>query len=137
MSNIKSEHQWISVKKELVELAKEILEKESTKDEAEAASDSRQISYVIETLGWSPLNLENARLLDEKMRQKYPLICKLTDMHTSKSVYTSNYNPILDKETIIIQRLQTDLHGIFVTVLSKHQIIKCIEDYIEHEEEKF
>lgn len=121
------------LKQELVNIAKELLDKQSLKEDVKASNDIKRIERILNGPILAVELYNEAVLLDRELMERYPEIEDLCN--TAKTMRKalgikgrkSNEKP----EDAILQALITDMFGIYASVLLNHQKIDYIKQFID------
>ncbi len=128
----------VHFKKDLIKIAKQIIESESTADKIKAFTDVGQINYYLNKYQNNLcFDINAANELDDRLYREYnciQLIDSLGTMQTSNNISFSNVqNPYSPSDDVIV-RLNRDLYGILCEVLMKEGTVKVIQECVERVE---
>ena len=118
--------------KQQVELAKRLIDTKSTYDDIKAANDLSEINYMF-NIAQPTLEFVNAaEQLNERINREYP---EIYEMHKVASGMASNLG-IQSKKAYseydaVLEDLKSDIFGILLSVLLKHDVVSCVKEFIE------
>lgn len=117
-------------KKDMITLAKQIVEARKEKDDIKAHNYLLCIEQIIQhyksTLEY---DLNYAMQLDQRIRMDYPIIDKLCALPSNGAPQRNAQNTKKLPNELIA--LDTDQYGILISVLLKKNVIKTLEDILE------
>ena len=120
----------IYFKKDLSELAKNLIKAKGTVDKIKAFNDITQIENILSVYangqGYHRTMVEQ---LDERIRREHPIIDKF-DLLPSSLVARSSNTSSMDDPLMI--RLNQDQYGIQFDILLKEKYVHDLEDFIDH-----
>lgn len=109
----------IYFKKNIIDLAYNIINKRETQDDVKAFYELNEIFKMIQYYKQTGYyNFENAVKLNQKIRKDYPIIDKLDNLPSSGN-YIKNCNSIKSLP-IEINALDVDIHDILINALLKN-----------------
>lgn len=119
---------------ELVQFALKLIDVKSTQDDIKASLDLGEISNTLAQAipTWEFINLANE--LHERIKKDYP---EIDEMHAVALKMRSALgmgmgNDITQSEyDDVLSNLNSDMYGILVSVLLKHEKVSCIKDFIK------
>lgn len=118
--------------REQVELAKKLIEIKSKQDEIKALNDVTEINIMIKTAIPTVGFVNAAKRLNKRINEDYP---EIDEMH---KIATNMTNPVrlrqekaFSEYDAILSDLNSDVYGIYASVLLKHGKISCIKEFIE------
>lgn len=118
--------------KEKVELAKRLIDAKSIYDDMKAAKDLDEISFTLSNAQPTSRFVWDARQLDKRINNDYPEIGEMHRVASEMSNYLKiQKQEILSEYDAILADLKSDMFGIFISVLIKHEEISCIKEFIE------
>ena len=120
----------IYFKKDLSELAKNLIKTKGAVDKIKAFNDITQIENILYAcangLGYHRTMAEQ---LDERIRREYPIIDKFDRLPSPQVARSNNTSSIGDPLMI---RLNQDQYGIQFEILLKEKFVHDLEDFIDH-----
>lgn len=120
----------IYFKKDLSELAKNLIKAKGTDDKIKAFNDITQIeNFLSACANGQGYHRTMAEQLDERVRREYPIIDKF-DRLPSPQVARSSNAPLIGDPLMI--RLNQDQYGIQFEILFKEKFVHDLEDFIDH-----
>lgn len=118
--------------KEQVEFAVKLIDIKSNYDDIKASKDVAEIKTMIHTAKPTVQFVNAAKRLDKRINEDYP---EIADMH---KIASNLANPlklcqekVFSEYNAILSDLNSDVYGIYASVLLKHGKISCIKDFIE------
>lgn len=119
---------------ELVQFALKLIDVKSTQDDIKASLDLGEISNTLAQAipTWEFINSANE--LHERIKKDYP---EIDEMHAVAFKMRSALgmgmgNDITQSEyDDVLSNLNSDMYGILVSVLLKHEKVSCIKDFIK------
>ncbi len=118
--------------KEQVELAVKLVDIKSKYDDIKASKDVDEIEAMIHTAKPTVEFVNAAKQLDKRINEDYP---EIKEMHNIASNMANPARICQDKSfseyDAILKDLNSDLYGIWASVLLKHGKISCIKEFIE------
>lgn len=123
----------MKLKKELVNVAKKLLDEKSLEDDVKAANDIERIEEILNEPIMTDTLYNEAVRLDRKLIENYPEIAELCSAADAmqKELGIRSERRISQPEDIVKQDLITDMFGIYASVLLKHQKVDCIKEFID------
>ncbi len=123
----------MKLKKELVNVAKKLLDEKSLEDDVKAANDIERIEEILNEPIMTDTLYNEAVRLDRKLIENYPEIAELCSEADAmqKALGIRSERRISQPEDIVKQDLITDMFGIYASVLLKHQKVDCIKEFID------
>ena len=120
----------IYFKKDLSNLAKNLISVKGTVDKVKAFDDMLQIDNILSSyVNGQGYHRTTAEQLDERIRREYPIINKFNRLSTPQTTASSNTPSTVDP---LISRLNQDQYGIQFEVLLKEKLVHDLEDFIDH-----
>lgn len=118
--------------REQVELAKKLIDIKSKRDDIKAQDDVTEIKSMIKTAIPTVEFVNAAKQLDKRINEEYP---EIVDMHKA-ALNMTNFIKLRQEKAFseydaILSDLNSDVYGIYASVLLKHGKISCIKDFIE------
>ena len=123
----------MKLKKELVNVAKKLLDEKSLEDDVKAANDIERIEEILNEPIMTDTLYNEAVRLDRKLIENYPEIAELCSAVDAmqKELGIKSERRISQPEDIVKQDLITDMFGIYASILLKHQKVDCIKEFID------
>ena len=120
----------IYFKKDLSELAKNLIKAKSTVDKVKAFDDMTQINNILSAyVNGHGYHKPTAEQLDQRIRLEYPIIDKIDQLPGPQTTTLSNTSSIVDS---VISRLNQDQYGIQFDILLKEKLVHSLEDFIDY-----
>lgn len=119
---------------ELVKLAHKLINDKSTQDDVKAFMDINEISLALQNASFTDEFLNYATKLHERIKKEYS---EIDEMHTMAFNMRSALGLGMDNDITrseyddILSNLNSDMYGILVSVLLKHEKVSCIKDFIK------
>lgn len=118
--------------REQVELAKKLIDIKSKRDDIKAQDDVTEIKSMIKTAIPTVEFVNAAKQLDKRINEEYP---EIVGMHKA-ALNMTNFIKLRQEKAFseydaILSDLNSDVYGIYASVLLKHGKISCIKEFIE------
>lgn len=120
----------IYFKKDLSNLAKNLIKAKSTADKVKAFDDMTKIDNILSAyVNGYGYHKTTAEQLDERIRREYPIIDKIDRLPSPQIATLGNTSSTVDP---LMSRLNQDQYGIQFEILLKENLVHDLEDFIDH-----
>lgn len=117
---------------ELVQFALKLIDVKSTQDDIKASIDLYEINLALNNTFLTEEFFDYAIKLHERIKKDYP---EIDEMHTVASKMRRGLGMgnemAQSKYDAVLSNLRSDMYGILVSVLLKHEKVSCIKDFIK------
>ena len=119
----------------LVALAKSLIDAKSTYDDVKAGQDIGEIEALKNSNIQSKKNIDAAKQLHKRLNDEYK---EIAQMHFAASqmkyAVGIGYENNQSEYEEVLNKLNSDCYGIYVSVLLKHRVISQVKEFIERVE---